>query len=303
MQPNLIDEGKTSGIVRFRLVTESGEPWHVAANPELRRMMFMGGLDIPESGEIIRSISKRVDRNLVVDTGRGYLARLLGGAKTNVLRYLALGNCPKAGNLPVLSDTDIIQELVNPTTSLPDATFLIDDVTEKLYPSTADIFPGNPLLQWGSASGVVTIDASGRTLFEDVTVDFNAIGAAFGQRMTINVPGQPLVFTIKRILSATQVELHNPDGYTTPALTSNEWRIDVSGTQLLISKVISGDTFPAATWGPHTIVTEAGLRFDDTTLFSRVLIARDTEGVGLPLQPSTTVGGRIDLVVDWLITF
>lgn len=254
-------------------------------------------MTLADTGEVI----DRVESNLVVDAGRAYLVRMLGGALTGKsLGYLELGNCNKAGNAPTLADDDLVSPLLHPTTAAVSGRFAIDANTEILYPAADAIYPVNPLVEWGGAAGTIAIDASGRTIFTDASVDFASIGAAFGQRLTVEHPGQNLSFIVRRVLSTTTLELHNPDGAT--VATSSRWRLDVSGTQLLVSKTIAGDSFPAATWGPQTLVTELALKYGDGTLFSRVLIARDTEGVGVYLQPATTSPGQVNLTVNWLIS-
>lgn len=286
---------KVHGLVSARMVSASGESIESCIAGESLRLLLSGKWKMPEGGKIVS--------NLVVDSGRSRLARLLGGASTSTLAEVALGNCAKAGNWPTLSDENLARELINPSTSIADATFAIDVPSEISYPSSSAIFPVSPSLMWGSAAGVITIDGRGRTIFEDAGVNMTTIGADFGHRLTLNSPGQQLVFTVKRVLSTTTLELHNPLGYETPGGVTYQWRLDVSGTQLLVSKQISGDEFPAATWGPTTLITEAALRCSDSTLFARVLFSREEEGVGLLVQPSTSPGGRVDLIIDWLITF
>jgi hypothetical protein len=52
-----------------------------------------------------------------------------------------------------------------------------------------------------------------------------------------------------------------------------------------------------------TVVHEAGLLFDDGALFNRVTFQQQDNGLGLVFQPTDIDGTRIDVQLDWLITF
>jgi len=245
---------------------------------------------------------KEFTHNLIVDGGRARLARLLGGASTATIDRMVLGEGQKTGNAPALSDTSLVQEL-SQSNGAANGIYAIDDVTEKFYPSAAAIFPADPLVDWASSGGVVTITAGVTQLTGASGVNFLTAGVTRGHRLTLSASGTEVTFVITRVVDSTTLELFNPSGYETPALATNQYRVDSSGTQLLISKTFRGNDFPEADWGPFTLITEAGLLCQDGTLFNRVVYVPDQENQGLLLQPDDGSGTEISIAIEWLITF
>ena len=248
--------------------------------------------------------------NLIVNTGREILARMLGGTyevfgqETPYIDRIAIGNGEKTGNLPNLSDTSLVSVLRN-LDGVPVGVYGLNDLThaspDLIYPDKVNVFP-NTVTGWGSTTGTITIDASNRTILTDPGVDFVSLGIERGQQVTINTSSSnPLVLGIRSVLSTTELVLHNPGGYVSGGQIS--YRVDSPGTQLLVSKLISGNDFPVSEFGNTTVIKEAGLIMSNGVLFNRVVFAPTDEDAGVLLQSDEVNGVEISVQFEWLITF
>lgn len=241
-----------------------------------------------------------VKHNLVVNTGRAYIARAIAyGAPQRYIAYLQLGNCQKSLNPPSLLNVGVAQEIVN-LSNVPAGTFALDP-GDTFFPAAARRFPVDLNLSWGS-SAQVAIVTGGTTVLTDATQDFNALGVQFTDMVVLNTPSiVPVALAVKRVISATELELHNPHGFTTLAV---EYRIENPGTQTLFSKLITGtDHFPASTYGPAVLVHESSWLFNDGVAWNRVVYAPHDDALGVLIQPpdafGTQIGARFELLVNF----
>lgn len=234
-------------------------------------------------------------RNLVVNTGRGKLAALIRGVTSAYIDRIQLGDCKVAGVVvktdfpPDLSDTSLVHELRDLGDN-PGGTFALDSNSAPDEVTKVDATVGTP----------GTLAAGATSTLTDVTgVDFTAEGVNERDTVTVTLNGEDYTLGVNEVVSATQLEVSNPSqlagavGYT----------VQTPGTQALFSKIISGDNFPEGDFGPVTVVHEAGLLFSDDTLFNRITFNQSDNDVGLILQPTDIDGTRIDIQLDWLITF
>lgn len=234
-------------------------------------------------------------RNLVVNTGRAQLAKLIRGVTSAYIDRVQLGDCKVGGVVvkttfpPDLSDVALVHELRDLGDN-PGGTFALDNNSGPDEVQKVDASVGTP----------GTLAAGATSTLTDVTgVDFVAEGVNERDTVTVTLGGEDYTLGVNAVVSATQLEVANPSqlagavGYT----------VQTPGTQALFSKLISGDDFPEADFGPVTVVHEAGLLFSDDTLFNRITFNQSDNAVGLILQPTDIDGTRIDIQLDWLITF
>jgi hypothetical protein len=260
----------------------------------------------------VKSLGDVIQKNLVVTSGRSALAKSIGGLYQSAsqvppfLNTLAIGTGVKSGNLPNLSDVALVQELQNLSGSAA-GTFLLADAAEVspdiTFPASVARFP-TASTGWASSNATIAIDVNGDTILEDLTVDFTAEGVQRTDQVKINnSASNPFIFGIKEIISTTQLKLHNPNGYETPGITQIEYRIDSPGTQVLVSKLISGNDFAVATFGPVLVIKEAALFMSNGSMFNRVVFAPLNEDAGVIIQSDTTNGVELSVRFEWLITF
>lgn len=247
--------------------------------------------------------------NLVVNSGRATMAKALGGyyqtaSPATITPYvdrLIIGEGEKGPNPPNLTDTGLVQEITR-ISGTPAGTFLLDGPHD---PSPDITFPAaqerHPL--GGGYTGnnaTIAINASEETILTDATVDFVALGVQLTDQVTINNSvTNPLVFGIREVRSTTELVLHNPNGYTGINLG---WKIATPGTQMLISRLVEGNTFTLADYGGAVVIHEAGLLYNNGTLFNRVVFNPTDEEVGVLLQSDETTGTEISVRFEWLVT-
>lgn len=243
------------------------------------------------------------DDNLVLNDGRSKIAHFLGNDSSNYLNRLILGDGPKSGNLPTLQQSGLVSEIEDEDGNLG-GKFLIDYDNEVFFPARTGRFPTDPDVDWGSANGAISIGTDGHSYLEDNSVNFFDIGVQKHDQITIdNVPNNPLILQIRQVLTEHKIEVYNPNAYETPAGSDTiQYRIDTSGTQILISKLIRGNDFPVSEWGVATIIHEAGLLFNDGTLFNRVVFAPFDDNAGIILQPDTNTHDELSIRFEILIT-
>lgn len=291
MRIQVKDSQPVYGRVHVRHVaTRDGQPVPLerALNAKARAVLRGQGVD-PD----------KIFNNLVVNTGRASLARLLRGRPRGqerpYINRIQLGDCVIDGvvrksDFPAdLSDTSLVHEL-RTLSGQPGATFDIDEDTSPDEVIKVDASVGTP--------GTLTAGAVSK--LSDVSgVDFGAEGVDSKDTVTVVLNGEDYTLGVRQVLSATELEVANPSqlagavGYT----------VQTPGTQALFRKLVSGDNFPEAQYGPVTTVHEAGLLLSDGTLFNRVTFQQSDNSIGLVLQPTDIDGTRIDVQLDWLITF
>lgn len=239
---------------------------------------------------------ERLGRNLVVNTGRSQLARLISSATNGAyVNRVQLGDCKVGGVVvktdfpPDLSDTSLVHEIRN-LSGQPGATFDVDSDSRPDEVVKVDASVGTP----------GTLTAGATSLLTDITgVDFVAAGVNERDTVTVELNGEDYTLGVNAVNSATELEVSNP-GQVAGAVG---YTVQTPGTQTLFQKLISGDNFPEAEFGPVTVVHEAGLLFTDGALFNRITFQQNDNSVGLVLQPTDIDGTRIDVQLDWLITF
>lgn len=245
--------------------------------------------------------------NLVVNGGRGIVARLIGGASSLKIDRVVLGDLGdelKANEYPKLSDTGLIGPLED-LSGTPGGVFVLDDDNDKIYPDAARRYPTDTSLDWAN-TGTLSI-SGGESIFTSDPfsggVDFATLGIERGDHLVLNTDSiNPLHLGVVEIQSATELLVHNPSEYTTPVGESLQYRLESSGATLIINKLIRGNDFPEDEWGPYTLVKEAGLLFSDGTLFARTIAAPTTEDNGILLQPDTIDGSETSYIVEWVIS-
>jgi hypothetical protein len=276
------------GEVRVRhLATRNGKPIDLqeALSPRVREALIAQGIK-PEL----------LGKNLVVNSGRSQLARLIRRVTNGAwINRVQLGDCKIAGVVrksdfpPDLSDTSLIHEIRN-LGGQPGATFDIDEDSSPDEVVKVDASVGTP--------GVLTAGVTS-ILADNTGADYIAAGITDRDTVTIILNGEDFTLGVNEVIDSTTLEVSNPGqlagavGYT----------VQTPGTQALFRKLISGDNFPESEFGPATVVHEAGLIFTDSTLFNRITFQQNDDSIGLVLQPTDIDGTRIDVQLDWLITF
>ena len=276
------------GVLSVRhIATRNGRvvPVHTIVTPRLRKFLEGKGID-----------ADRVFKNLVVNTGRGKLARLLGGATNSYINRVQLGDTRDSAGIvqkssfpPDLSDTRLVNE-IRTLAGQPGATFDLDSTTYPDEVNKVDASVGTP----------GTLTAGAPSLLSDATgVDFVTAGITDRDTVTVVLNGEDYTLGVISVISPTSLEVANPSqlagavGYT----------VQTPGTQVLFSKLVNGDNFPEAEYGTAVVAHEAGLLFNDDTLFNRVTFQQNDDSLGVVLQPTDIDGTRIDVQLDWLITF
>lgn len=278
-----------------------------ALSEETKNFLKDRGLKIPSR--------RTVKGNLVVNTGRSKLAHLLGKHKsgsafpteTAFIDRLVLGDCKvsgqtnKAACLPQLSDTGLQSE-ISTLGGVLNGKFSFDHTPDQevFYPASTARHPAAD--GWSPTLADITL-SGGDYILTDASQDFTGVGLniQITDQVKVNTPSSsPVLLGVKEIVSATQLKVHNPNGYTG---LSVQYRIDTPGTQVLFSKLINGNSFDQATWGFATLVHEAGLLFNDGTLFNRVVFRPDDDELGLILQSNEANGSEISVRFEWLVTF
>lgn len=272
------------------------------------------GLIVPLSEDFIaRKDVKPCDiakYNLVVNSGRENMARTLGGSfqtttPAQVAPYInriTLGEGVKQGNLPSLSDTGLVQE-IRKIGGTPSGTFLLNGPNEVspdiTFPAAVQRWPLSG--DFTGANGTISIDGDGKTYLDDSTVQFaSTVNVELTDQVTVNNSStNPLVLGIKRVVSETRLELHNPYSFTGSSL---EYRISTPGTQMFVSKLIEGNDFPNADWGEGVLISEAGLLYNNSELFNRVIYYPEDEERGILLQSDESTGVEVSVRFEWLIT-
>jgi hypothetical protein len=261
-------------------------------SPKMRRELSARG-DRP-------ILAPRTHGNLVVNSGRAMLARLLTAGFKRHIAFIQLGDGVKSLNPPSLLNTGVARE-IRKLDTLPGGTFAIDSDTDVFLPVGARRFPLDLNLPWGSTATVTIDGATGQTIITDGAVNFNTLGVLFSDQVVLNTPtAVPLALAVRRIISATQLELHNPHGYTGAGL---QYRVENPGTQVLFSKLIRGsEHFPAADYGAYVIVHESSLLFNDGAAWNRVTYAQD-DSQGILIQSPDILGVELSARFEGLVTF
>lgn len=267
-----------------------------------------GGIHVPlefaTDKKGIKDISKW---NLVVNSGRSTLAKCLGGYYQTAsedapyINRLILGEGEKGVNLPTLTDTGLVSEIVK-SSGVASGTFLLNGphvaTPHVSFPSAAFRYPVDG--SYTGTNAAIAINGDEETILTDATVDFTSLGVLVTDQITVNTSStNPYVFGIKEVRSATQLVLHNPFGYEGTTLA---WKIATPGTQMLVSRLVEGNTFTVADWGGAVVVHEAGLLFNNSTLFNRVVFNPADEETGVLLQSDELTGVEISVRFEWLVT-
>jgi len=232
--------------------------------------------------------------NLVVRSGRAKLALLLRGRSSASINRVTLGDCTVGGivvkdQFPAdLSDVALVHE-IRTLGGQPGAMFDIDEDTSPDEVTKVSALVGTP----------GTLTAGAQSKLADSGQNFIAAGVDDEDTITVFIGDEDYTLGIREVLSATEIEVDNP----AQLAAAVGYSIQTPGSQALFRKLISGDNFPVAQFGPVTVVHEAGLLFTDGTLFNRVVFQPDNPELGLVLQPTDVDGTRIDVQLDWLITF
>lgn len=287
-----------TGSVRVTYVAREGDTWHEVSTIEdlvsrqarawlkKKRMLAMPAGDLRQ--------------NLVVRQGRAAAARSLRQGYTRHIAALQLGDCIKSAHPPSLLDSGVISE-IQTLAGVPQATFAIDNATEVFEPGLAQRYPADVSDLWGGP-GAVAISGGGTTTLTTTAVDLTTLSIQFGDIVVFNTPtATPVALAVRRVISATQLELHNPYGY---ASTSVEFRIESSNSQIIFSKLITASShFPAATYGPAVLVHESAWLLNDGMCWNRVLYNAQDDNSGVLIQPadafSTEIGVRFELTVTF----
>lgn len=259
-------------------------PVESVITPRLRKLLADKGIAV-----------ESLTNNLVVNVGRMKLAYLLRGATSAYINRVQLGDCQVAGVVrktdfpPDLSDVHLVHEIAN-LSGVPAATFDLDSDSTPDEVVKVDASVGTPGLLTAGTTSLLT-DTTG--------VDFVAAGVDAKDTATVFLGGEDFTLGVIEVVSTTQLSVANPSQLAGAV----GYRVQTPGTQALFRKLISGDNFPEANFGPVTIVHEAGLLFNDDALFNRITFQQSDNSLGLVLQPTDIDGTRIDVQLDWLITF
>lgn len=250
--------------------------------------------------ELAKRIVKEQD-NLVVNSGRAVMVRALGGlyqsASQSVpyIDRIILGDGSKSGNTPNLSDTSLVREIKN-SAGTNAGTFLLNSPSD---PSPEVTFPASVSKVSNQGPATISINSDGETRLVDAGADFVTDSIQLADQVTLaNSVTNPLVLGIRNIISATELELYNPTGYTGAV----NYSIGTAGNQMLVSKLFLGNDFPIATYPTSILITEAGLLYNNGTLFNRVLFAPQIEEGGILIQSDETNGVEISARIEWLVT-
>lgn len=270
----------------------------------VRHVASRNGIVMPMSQAMTPALERRLRErglrpdalfhNLVVNAGRGRLARILGGSSFTHVNRVQLGDCLVSGVVrkdlyPAdLSDVSLVHE-VRTIAGNPGATFDVDLVT---YPDEfvkINRDTGTPGVLLAGLTSTVT----------DAGADFVTAGVTDIDTVTVFISGESYTLGVNRVVSATQLEVENPNQLSAAV----NYTVQTPGTQVLFHKLVNGDNFPETLFGPVTVVHEAGLLFTDGALFNRVTFQQQDNSLGLVFQPTDVDGTRIDVQLDWLITF
>lgn len=256
-----------------------------ALSPAARERLVAMGVDVERLWQ---------GNNLVVNVGRFQLAKLLAGTTSAFVDRVQVGDAIVGGvvvksQFPAdRSDVALVHE-VRTLSGDPGGTFDIDSFE----------FPDEVVKVSALIGTPGTLTAGTISTLADAGEDFVAAGVNDNDTVTVVLSGEDFVLGVREVLSPTELEVENPAqlagavGYT----------VQTPGTQVLFKKLINGDNFPEAQFGPVTVVHEAGLMFSDSALFNRVTFQPNDDSIGLVLQPTDIDGTRIDVQLDWLITF
>jgi len=264
-------------------------------------------LDLSEENEITREIQRKArehgqvvlsgiqKKNLVVNVGKNTLARQLAGdGARKFINRIQLGDAKVGGVVskdtypPDLSDNALVHE-VRTLLGAPGATFELDSYT--LPSIVTKVSPaGLPGTLAGGPLSTLT----------DGTADFIAAGVDDKDTVTVFIGGEDYTLGILSVISATQLEVENPNQLAAAGIAYN---VTTPGGQVLFSKFVSGNNFPAAQFGPLTVVHEAGLLYSDGSLFNRIIFVPGDPDVGLVFQPQDIDGITLGVQFNWLIGF
>lgn len=248
------------------------------------------------------------DDNLVVNGGRRKTAQLVGGLVSGVdlnrLWLGDLGNTSKSNAAPNLDDDALYHEIED-LSGQKNGVFLLEDKHIK-SPPPDDRYPADDSA-WAPTEAKVNIYSVGsgeETRLEDPNADFSNLGVQPKDQVVLNTSTtHPLRLGVESVKSTTELVLHNPRHYETPQNETVEYSIEIPGTQILVTRYISGDNFDPADWGPGVLVQEAGLLFSDDTLFNRVIYYPNDDDKGLFFQHSSVNGNEIGLRIEWQIVY
>lgn len=263
-----------------------------------------------------------VQGNLVVNTGRSKLARLLGMRKTvtndgypveaSYIDRIQLGDCfeggvnVKAQNLPSLADTGLVREIQNDS-GISYGKFFLDPDEDILFPEAIARYPLNTTFpEMAPTQGDLSADGT----FVDSDVNFTSVGTdplgvikidqVTFESIQLN---NPIILGVKEVVDENTLMLHNPSGFSGNNLS---YRIDVPGTQVLFTKYVDGNNFSTDNGFPSpgaVVVHEAGLLFNDETLFNRVVFRPDDLEIGIILMAEQANGVKISVRFEWLVSF
>jgi hypothetical protein len=246
-----------------------------------------------ESGVEVQDQIKK--SNLVVNMGRDTLARQLGGEGSRAwISRVQLGDTKVSGVVskdlfpPDLSDNRLVHE-IRTLLGAPGATFELDPTT---YPAV--------VIKTQPAGLPGTLTAGVTSTFTDATADFVAAGITDKDKVTVFIGGEDFALAVRAVLSTTQLEVENPSLLSGAGLA---YKVTTPGGQVLFRKRVDGNNFPESLFGPLTIAHEAGLLFNDGSLFNRVIFAPGSPTVGLAFSPRNVDGITLSAQLDWLITF
>lgn len=233
-----------------------------------------------------------VRHNLVVNPGRLMLCRQLAGDVDTRIYAVQMGDCKIGGVVSKsthpadLSDNRLVQEL-RTLGGAPGGTFELDG-----YEFPAQVTKAAPAGLPG------TLAAGGVSTLTDATADFITAGVTDDDVVNVVIGGEDYTLAVRAVLGATQLEVENPGAVAGAGIA---YTVTTPQGEVLFRKFISGNNFPEATFGPMTIVHEAGLLFTTGALFNRVVFAPSNPNVGLVFQPQDINGVTLGIQVDWLI--
>lgn len=284
-----------SGLATVTLIPSvSGVSIAEALGPKTIKWLKEKGYSIPKN--------RVIKNNLVVNSGREKCAQLIARNKTGVNSYinrLTIGTGAKSGNLPNLLNTTLAETLSD-LSGNSSGIFEFDEDDEILMPSSGPKYPSSGD-GWAGTQCTIAISA-GVTTLTDLSASFITTS---GITTTDQVTAQSntttnVSFGIASVDSDTQLTLYNPYGFSGAALN---YKVATPGTQVLFTKFIDGNNFPEADFGVATLITEAGLMFNDGTLFNRVVYVPNNEDVGVILQSDEATGVSLGARFEFLVTF
>lgn len=237
--------------------------------------------------------------NLVVSQGRKKIAELIGGRNqlgeeghsANYINRLILGVGDKEGNTPHLMNDQSTFEQIQKIDSTPMGIFQIEKA-DIFYPDSSGKIPEGLDSGWSDTTGI--LDASGT--FTDNNADFSTIEIL--DHLTLNISNTTRL-VVTDVISDTELAVYNPGGLA----VESSYRIDTPGTQVIFSKLIEGNLFHPDEFGPSVLVTEAGLLFNDSSLFNRVIFGDPTTDNGIVLQSDESLGSQeLSYIFEFTIT-